>query len=289
MITNITKMSAMILIVGLLMGCGAHINPGHMGIKYKVLHKEGLKEKVRPEGFYWQLPWNKMVTYDVTWQSNTEAIEILTADDLHIKTDVTVTFRPDRTKLYQITKEIGSNYYDSVIRPPFITITRSEFAKHLHNKLAGESPEIEKVIFEKLQEAIQGKMIEIDRISINHIEYDSSVTNAISTKIAMEQVAEQKLFEITIAEREAEITRTRARGESDAVRINAEGEAKAIILKGKAQANAQKSITKTLTHKYLQYKAFDNPAISYYFVPIGKDGLPLIINTEAPPNRRSVQ
>ena len=38
-------------------------------------------------------------------------------------------------------------------------------------------------------------------------------------------------------------------------------------------------ISKTLTKQYIELKAFDNPATRYYFVPTGKDGLPLIINT----------
>ncbi|MBL8969789.1 MAG: hypothetical protein JNK56_04375, partial [Myxococcales bacterium] len=35
---------------------------------------------------------------------------------------------------------------------------------------------------------------------------------------------------------------------------------------------------KTLTPRYLQFKAFDQRNASYFFVPMGKDGLPLIVN-----------
>lgn len=51
-----------------------------------------------------------------------------------------------------------------------------------------------------------------------------------------------------------------------------------MIARGDAQAKAQKAITKTLTTKYLSYKAFDNPATRYYFVPVGKNGLPILID-----------
>ena len=84
---------------------------------------------------------------------------------------------------------------------------------------------------------------------------------------------------MTVAEKEAEIARTRARGESDATRIRAEGKAQAIVLEGRAQAEAQEMITKTLTDAYLKYKAFDGDSTRYYFVPIGKDGLPIILDT----------
>ena len=51
------------------------------------------------------------------------------------------------------------------------------------------------------------------------------------------------------------------------------------MLKGDAQARAQQAISKTLDRQYLQYKAFDSKGSQYYFVPVGKDGLPLIIDT----------
>jgi len=63
------------------------------------------------------------------------------------------------------------------------------------------------------------------------------------------------------------------------LRIIAEGQAQAIIIKAKAQSEAQRSINKTLTKSYLQYKAFDSDATRYYFVPTGKDAMPIILNT----------
>lgn len=37
---------------------------------------------------------------------------------------------------------------------------------------------------------------------------------------------------------------------------------------------------RALTKDHIQYKAFDDSSTRYYFVPIGRDGLPLIVNTE---------
>jgi hypothetical protein len=53
-----------------------------------------------------------------------------------------------------------------------------------------------------------------------------------------------------------------------------------MVVRGEAQATAQAAITKTLTAKYLSYKAFDNPSTRYYFVPIGRNGLPLLIDAK---------
>ena len=269
----------MLLAAVALAGCGTTIRPGQMGLKYRAFRRPALQSTVRQEGFYFKFPWNKIVAYDVTWQSGTEDVEVLTADDLHVQTKVAVTYRPDREKLYELATRVGKNYYADVIRPPFVTIARNEFSKHLHNNLAKDSPAIEAAVLARLREAVEGKPIEIDRVSIEHIDYDQTVTSAISAKISAQQNVQKKEFDVKVAEQDAEIARTQARGQADAVRINAEGEAQAMIVKGEAQAKAQAAITKTLTPTYLRYKAFDNPGTRYYFVPIGKDGLPLIVNT----------
>lgn len=140
------------------------------------------------------------------------------------------------------------------------------------------STKIERKALDRLRGATGPRPIEIDSVSISHVEYDRNVAQAISNKLATAQRVEQKDAAVRTAEREAEIARTSAKGRSDAVRIEAEGQAAAIVLRGDAQARAQSSITKTLTPGYLQYKAFDNDATRYYFVPTGKDGMPIIVD-----------
>lgn len=282
------RLSSTLLVGGILglaglSGCGTSVKPGQMGVKYLSLGT-GLQKDVKPNGFYFQWAWNDIVKYDVTWQTKTESVEILTADDLHISTQVRVTYRPSAAEIYRLATEIGPDYYDAVIRPSFITIARSEFAKHEHNRLAKEGPAIEGAALNLLRQAVAGKPIEIDRVTISHIEYDRTVTQAIAQKVATEQRLEQKDFELKIAARDADIARTSARGRADAQRLEAEGEAAAIVLRGNAQAQAQSEIAKTLTASYLRYKAFDSDSTRYYFVPTGKDGMPLIINTEPGPS-----
>lgn len=281
---TIMKWAGGVVVVGALalfaVGCGTTIQPGHMGMKYIALDSDGLKKEVRPEGFYWQWPWNDVVDYDVTYQTRDENVEVLTEDDLHVPVIASVTFRPDTQKLYQLHTELGPEYYEKIIRPTFVTLVRSEFALHKHNDLAEKSPTIEGAIVDKLTKSLEGKPIEVDRVAIKHIRFDQKVTASISQKLAMEQEAEQKRFELEIAKQDAEIARTAAKGRGDAIRIAAEGEAAAIVLKGSAQAEAQGAITRTLTPSYLQYKAFDSDSTRYYFVPVGRDGMPVIVNAE---------
>lgn len=264
-----------------MLGCGTSIRPGSAGLKYKALRTPALGKTLYDEGYYPLWAWNRMVVYDITAQSATSEIHVLTKDNLHVPATVTVTFHPERARLYELHTQIGPNYYEELVGPAFVTLVRGAFSQHFHNDLASEAVMIEADVKERLQKMVKDRWIVIDQVAINHIDYDDTVTAAISSKIATKQQAEQKKFEVEVALRNADIARTNAQGVSDAIRIQAEGEASAIILRGKAQADAQDAINKTLTPRYLQYKAFDQRNPTYFFVPMGKDGLPVILNAGA--------
>jgi len=277
---NTMKSAVFFAVLPLLASCGTMIPPGQMAMKNIILDEPALRQNVVPEGFYWQWPWNSMVAYDVTIQSRDENIAILTEDSLHVPTTVTVTFRPRASQLNDLHTRIGKDYYEDVIGPLFVTLVRTEFAKYKHNDLAKKGAAIESKVMIQLQDRLKGMPLEINQVAIKHIRYDNLVTRSISEKLVKEQKSDQKRFEVEIAAQDAEIARTTAQGVSDALRIRAEGEAEAIIIKGTAQAEAQRAINKTLTKSYLQYKAFDSDATRYYFVPTGKDALPIILNAE---------
>jgi regulator of protease activity HflC (stomatin/prohibitin superfamily) len=262
----------------LLISCGASIRPGDTGLKYRALRTPALSRTAYGSGYYPLWAWNRMIVYDVTTQSKTMDINALTQDSLHVPATVTVTYHADRNKLYELHTEIGPNYYDELVGPAFATLVRGELSQHLHNNLSSESAVIEAQVKLRLQEMFKERYLIIDQIAINHIDYDDTVTRAISSKIATKQQAEQKVVEVEVALRDAEITRTTAQGVSDATRIQAEGDAAAIVLRGKAQAEAQEAVNKTLSPRYLQFKAFDQRSAAYFFVPMGKDGLPVIVN-----------
>lgn len=258
--------------------CGASIRPGQAGLKYKAFRHPGLQKEVLSEGYYSLWGWNKLIVYDTTSQTRAEEVHSLTKDNLHVPVTVAVTFHPDKANLYDIHTRIGPEYYAKLVGPAFITLVRNEFSHHEHNSLADEGPIIEQTVLDKLRKITAPHHIIIDQVAISHIDYDDTVTQAISRKISTRQQADQKRIEVEIAQRDAEIMRTAAQGSSDAVKIQAEGEASAIVARGKAQAEAQEAINHTLTPRYLQFKAFDNHNASYFFVPTDKGGLPIIVD-----------
>ncbi|MCA9637660.1 MAG: prohibitin family protein, partial [Myxococcales bacterium] len=234
--------SLLALGVGLLLtaaGCGVTIAPGSAGLKYRALRTPALRTEILAPGYYPLWAWNRVIVYDTTTQDQMSEVHVLTADNLHIAATATVTYHPIRDKIYELHTEIGPKYYEELLGPAFVTLIRGEFSKHMHNDLAREASQIEAAVQVALQERFKERYIVIDQVAINHIDYDATVTAAISEKIAVKQRFEQKQHEMEIAQRDAEITRTQAQARGDAARIAAEGEAAATILRGKAQAEAQ--------------------------------------------------
>lgn len=258
--------------------CASQVRPGEAGLMYRAIGSPRLSREVLGPGRYRVWGFRSLIRYDITSQNKNEVVHVLTADTLHVPVTATVTYHVRRNNLYELHTEIGHKYYDKIVGPAFITLVRSEFSRHQHNDLAHESPEIERTVLAKLQKIAAKHYIDIDQVAIRHIDFDGTVTDAISKKIATRQLAEQKAYEVEIAEKNAEIARTAARGQADATRIQAEGEAAGIVARGEAQARAQDAIAQTLTQGYLQYKAYDNAGASYFFVPTGKDNLPVIVN-----------
>jgi len=244
-------------------GCASVISPGSQGLKWRPLSSGLDVDKLYDDGVVWHLPWNDVIEYETRWLNFPEEVRVLTVDDLHMAVNVTAVLRPNPAQLAQLEIEVGTDYYDRLVKPQFYTITRSVIAKYEHNDLAESSIAIEDEILAQLRARMDGKYVEFDSVTLDHIMYSPMVTDATDRKLVIKQRLEQKEYEIGIAQKDAEIQRTLALGQRD----------------------AQKIIDEGLTKMYLQYKAVDvqeklgrSGNASFYFIPMGKDGLPIIVD-----------
>lgn len=266
--TSKLRVVSLLLLTSFISGCVTFIDPGDAGLKWRPI-TSGLSKETLNEGFYFYMPWNDVLVYSLQWRSYTEKIQVLTEDDLHIQVDVSVVVRPIASELYNLQLEIGNNYYQNIIKPEFQTVVRSEMANYIMVEIPEKSAMIEGTILTKLKDRIKGKHLQLDTVTIDHIQFTPRMLTAIEAKLTKEQEKIQKGFELQIEEKDADIARARARGQADSAVIRARG-----------QAEAQQIIDKTLTKRFLQYKAFESPNTKYIYVPTGKDGLPIIISPE---------
>ena len=259
-----TKFSIGMAVIILLTAVGCSVvKPGYNAMRWKPLGKGLVTDKIYSNGVVWHWPWNGVVGYNMQWQTFSENVSILTEDELHIDMTVTVTLRPVASELPQLELEVGKSYYEKVVKPEFMSLVRNVFSTYKYNLVSPKSPEIELAILNRLMSLTKGKHIEFNNVTVKHIEYPVVVTSAVDKKLAVQQAIEQKEYELKIAEKNAEIQRILAKGQRD----------------------AQQIIDAGLTQRYLQYKALEvqdklttSTNAKFYFMPIGKDGLPVIVD-----------
>jgi len=266
----------MIPILLVMYGCGRTVDPGKRGLRWSPL-STGLEKEPLRDGFYWRAPWNDVYEYDVRYQSFTEKVDALTADDLSVHLHAAITMRPIAEEIYFLAQEVGQGWYAQLVRPQFLSAVRGVVAQYTMVTIPERSSEIGSKIEAVMVESLKGRHLDVYSVALSEIEFSQMVLKAIEQKQSKEQEKEQKEFELVIAQRDAEIARIRAKGEGDALRIRAEGEGESLRIRAVGQSQAQEIITKTLTQDYLKYKLYENPNTKTIIVP-DKSNVPIIVN-----------
>jgi len=282
------KMTLTCLIIGSLLsleGCGTTVIPGERGLRWYPL-TEGLTSETLKSGFYWRAPWNDIFRYDVRWQSYTENIDALSADDLQVLVKAAVIVRPIPEEVYFLAQEVGTDFYPRVIKPEFMAAVRSVVSGYPMVTVPERSAEIASKVQAVVVEKLKGRHLEIQSIALADIDFPQVVLSAIEQKQAKEQEKEQKEFELVIASKNADIARTRAKGEGDAIRIRSEGEAEGVKIRAAGQAKAQETISKTLTPDYLRYKLYDSQNSKLVLLPENLN-IPILVNPDTEPRHMS--
>lgn len=266
MIHRVLHLVCLATLLQLLPACGTTVQPGYRGLLFHPL-TEGLSTEPRKEGTYFLAPWNTVITFDVRWQSFTEKIDALTADDLPVSVHGAITIRPSAGEIYFLAQEVGQRWYEELVKPQFLSAVRSVISNYSMVTIPERSTEIGNKVEAVLFESLKGRHLEIYNVALAEIEFSKMVLHAIEQKQAKEQEKEQMEFEVVIAQKDAEITRIRAKAEGDALKIRAEGEAESARIKAIGQAKAQETISQTLTPAYLQFKLYDSPNAKLVLMP----------------------
>lgn len=276
-------MASAIATILVMSGCGTTVDQGKRGLRWNPLSGGLMKESLK-EGFYFRAPWNDVVKYDVRYQSFTEKVDALTADDLSVTLHAAITMRPMADEIYFLAQEVGHNWYNQLVRPQFLSAVRGVVAQYTMVTLPERSSEIGNKIEAVMVESLKGRHLDVYSVALSEIEFPQMVLKAIEQKQAKEQEKEQKEFELVIAQRNAEIARIQAKGEGDALQIRAEGESESVRIRAKGQSQAQEVITKTLTPDYLKFKLYENPNTKTIIVP-ERLNVPIIVNPGADHSR----
>ena len=90
--------------------------------------------------------------------------------------------------------------------------------------------------------------------ALANIRFDAAYEKAIEDKQIEEQRAEQQLYELVQAQRQADIVAATAKGKGEAAGAQAEGEADALRTKGEAEATYNAKVAASLTPGLIQHQ-----------------------------------
>jgi len=238
------------------------IDAGEAGVQYDLF--AGLKEdKVFDQGLKIIAPWNKMFVYSTRIQEDRSVMEVLSANGLTIRTELSYRYRPIEEKIGYLHNNVGENYHERIVIPEIRSATREVIGKYLPEELySSKRDSIQTEIFDLAADRIREKNIELDAVLIRDVGLPEKLKQAIERKLEQEQSALEYEFRISRAQQEAERQRIEAEGKAAANRI----------------------LSQSLTEKVLQDKGIEATVrlsesnnTKVIVVGGGDSGLPLIL------------
>jgi len=217
-------------------------------------------------------------TYSEKFEGNTA---ILAQDKLPLASQAHIVWRlkPDEVSVKKFMEEFGGwetssnpdeiakQAYSQFIQEPFRTVTRSVVAKYDGLSVNESLPEISLAVSDIMKDMLNKTPFEIISVVMGNAAPPQQVIDAIASKVALNQMLEQKAIEAKIAEKMIEIERKN--GEA----AGAKSAAEAV-----ERAKAISAISAVLTPAYIQYLGMENiSGAERVYVPLGGTSPQLVL------------
>lgn len=236
-----------VIVVILLLSSVATIPTGHTGV---VTTFGSVEDYTFDSGVHFKLPWQKVVMMDNRIQKQTVNLSCFSSDIQEVSMTYTVNYQINKANAQNIYKNIGTDYYNTVIIPCITESTKVITAKYSAEDLVSERTNLASAIEEELTSKLALFNVELVSTSIEDMDFTDAFTNAVEEK----QVAQQNKLR---AETEAERAKIEAEAEAAVKRIEAQAEADAKLIQAEAEAEANRKVAESLTVEILRNKMLD--------------------------------
>lgn len=210
---------------------------GHTGV---VTSFGRVEDYTLEAGVHFQKPWAKVVKMDNRTQKASLNLSCFSSDIQEVTVIYTVNYQINKTNASTIYRNIGTEYFSTVVEPRVYEAIKGTFAKYNAEALLSNRDGLSKEIQVILLNDVAAYNIEIVSTSIEDIDFNDAFTNAVEQKQVAEQnklkaqtEQEQKIIEaeaaakraVLEAEAAAEQTVIAAQASADAALIAAENDA----------------------------------------------------------------
>ncbi len=243
------------------------VKPGQAGVLYSRFLGGTVEGTVYGEGVHFILPWDIMYIYDVRLQEYSSNLSVLTKDGLSVDVSASIRYHPIRDVLPQLHKFVGPDYRRKLVHPIFVSSVRETVGEYRPEDLYTTARQ--QIQDEILVEAVEemGRIpIAVDSVIIKRITLPATINRAIEQKLAEEQAYLRYRY----------------------ILLRTKEEVKRQVMLALGMERVQELVNKGLTDNYLRLKGVEattklaqSPNTKIVIVG-GKDGLPIILNPEAP-------
>jgi len=242
------------------------IHPGEAGILFRRFTGTEI-DKVYGEGFHIFSPLDTVYIYEVRKQVALHDFKVISNKGLTVNLSLAIRYRPEYELLGILHQKIGPDYLQRVIIPQIESVMRKQLGQYTAEQIyTNEAGLLTNAILIALDE-VGRNYVEVEDIIIRSIDLPKDMIAAIEDKLKQEEFMKSYEFRMQTATKEAERLKIEAKGLRDYhSTINEALTEKTLRLKG---IEATQSLAKS-----------DNAKV--VIIGSGKDGLPIILNTDGP-------
>ena len=218
-------------------------------------------------GLHAWAPWTGVQRINCRTTQIEERTSTPTSEGLVVGLDVSIVFHAEPTAAKDIYGRYGGldGLIGNVLVPEFRSVVRDVTAGFEAVDLySGRREEVSRKMLDSMRDRMKDRGVNIEAILLRNIELPAQVARAVEAKLAADQQAQQMEFVLRKESKEAERKRIEAQGISDFQRIVTAGISPALLTWKGIEATEKLA-------------ASENSKI---IIVGGKDGLPIILNTE---------
>lgn len=240
------------------------INPGYNGVLFHIFSGTEV-DYVYTEGLNIINPLNTMYIYETRKQVALHDFHILSNKGLTINLSLAIRYQPEVEVLGLLHQRIGPDYLNRVIIPQIESVMRKQLGNYdAEDIYTNKEGLLTNAILMALDE-VGRNYVKVEDIIIRSISMPDKIKAAIEDKLSQEELAKSYDYRVMVATKEAQRLGIEARGIDE----------------------YHATIDKNMSEKNLKYEgiqatkelAKSNNA-KVIVVGSGKDGMPLILNTE---------
>ena len=264
MVARFARRSIILALAAALMAGGCATVPAqHVG----VLETFGkvLDETWGP-GLHGWAPWTGVHRINCRTNQIEERTSTPTSEGLVVGLDVSIVYHAEPVAAKELYARYGGleGMVSNVLQPEFRSVIRDVTADfNAVDLYSGRREEVSRKMLDDMRERMKERGVFIEAILLRNIELPAQVANAVETKLAADQQAQQMEFVLRKEQKEAERKRIEAQGIADFQRIVTAGISPALL--------TWKGIEAT-------EKLAASPNSKVIVIGGGKNGLPVVLN-----------